>query len=43
MLNLGIHEIHHLRNDVEYSDKLESLQDAYDEIEFILNEVRGEN
>lgn len=43
MLNLGIHEIHHLRNDSEYSEKLENLQEAYDEIEFILNEIKGEN
>lgn len=43
MLNLGVHEIHHLRSDSEYSEKLESLQEAYEEVAFILNEIKGEN
>lgn len=41
MLDMGIHEIHHLRDDAEYSEKLKSLQDAYEEVGFILDEVKG--
>lgn len=40
MLDMGIHEIHHLRDDSDYAEKLKSLQDAYEEVSFILDEVK---
>lgn len=43
MIRIELHEVNHLRDDSEYSSKLDSLQQAYDEIKFVLNQVRGEN
>ena len=39
MINFKVHEITHLRDDSEYSDKLDSLIQAYNEVKFILEEV----
>ena len=39
MINFKVHEINHLRDDSEYSDKLDSLIQAYNEVKFILEEV----
>ena len=42
MIDFGVHELNHLRDDVEYSGKLDSLQRAYSEVKFILEQVGGE-
>ena len=39
MINFKVHEINHLRDDSEHSDKLDSLIQAYNEVKFILEEV----
>lgn len=39
MINFKVHEINHLRDDSEYSEKLDSLIQAYNEVKFILEEV----
>lgn len=43
MRNIELREIHHLRSDSDYADKKESLMSVYDEIDFVLNEVNGED
>lgn len=43
MQNILLVDIHHLRDDSEYSDKLNSLMNAYDDIKFVLDEVNGED
>lgn len=43
MRNIELREIHHLRSDSDYADKKESLMNVYDEIDFVLNEVNGED
>lgn len=42
MMKMGLKEVHHLRNDAEYAQKLASLENAFDEIKFVLDNVRGE-
>jgi len=42
MIKIEHKEINHLRDDSDYSQKLDSLQHAYDELKFILEEVKGE-
>lgn len=39
MIDFKLHELNHLRDDSEYSDKLNSLIQAYSEVKFILEEV----
>ena len=39
MLGFEVHEIKHLRDDADYSEKLDSLRQAYDDVKFILEEV----
>lgn len=39
MLNMTIKELNHLRSDVEYSDKLSSLQNVADDVQFILDQI----
>lgn len=39
MVNFGVHELNHLRDDVEYSGKLDCLQRAYSKVKFILEQV----
>lgn len=39
MIDFKVHEINHLRDDSDYSDKLNSLMQAYNEVKFILEEV----
>lgn len=39
MVNFSVRELNHLRDDVEYSGKLDSLQRAYSEVKFILEQV----
>ena len=43
MQNILLVDIHHLRSDSEYADKLNSLMNAYDDIKFVLDEVNGED
>lgn len=43
MQNILLADIHHLRSDSEYADKLNSLMNAYDDIKFVLDEVNGED
>ena len=43
MQNILLADIHHLRSDSEYTDKLNSLMNAYDDIKFVLDEVNGED
>ena len=43
MQNILLIDIHHLRNDSDYSDKLNSLMNVYDDIKFVLDEVNGED
>ena len=43
MQNIPLVEIHHLRSDSDYADKLNSLMNVYDEVEFVLKEVNGED
>ena len=42
MMKMGLKEVHHLRNDAEYAQKLSSLQNAFDELKFVLDNVKGE-
>ncbi len=39
MIDFKAHEINHLRDDSDYSEKLDSLMQAYNEVKFILEEV----
>lgn len=43
MTKIELHEVEHLRDDSDYSEKLDSLERAYEELEFVLSEIRGEN
>lgn len=43
MQNILLVDIHHLQSDPEYTDKLNSLMNAYDDIKFVLDEVNGED
>jgi len=43
MQNFLLVDIHHLRSDSEYADKLNSLMNAYDDIKFVLDEVNGKD
>ncbi len=43
MIKIELHEVNHLRDDSEYSDKLDYLQRVYDELKFVLDEVHGVN
>lgn len=43
MQNILLVDIHHLRSDAEYADKLNSLMNAYEDIKFVLDEVNGED
>lgn len=43
MQNILLVDIHHLRSDSEYADKLNSLMNAYDDIKFVLDEVNGKD
>lgn len=40
MINMGIREVNHLRDDCDYSKKLESLENVYDDIQLVLDEVK---
>lgn len=41
VINMTIQEIHHLRDDVDYANKVNSLQEVYDNIEeFVLKEIQ---
>ena len=42
MQSILYREIHHLKNDAAYSDKLNSLINVYEDVKFILDEVNGE-
>lgn len=42
MQSILFNEIHHLKNDSDYADKLNSLMNAFDDIKFVLDEVNGE-
>ena len=39
MIDFKVHEIEHLKDDSDYSQKLDSLQRAYSEVKFILEQV----
>ena len=43
MQNILLADIHHLRSDSDYADKLNSLMNVYDDIKFVLDEVNGED
>ena len=43
MQDIRLADIHHLRSDSEYVDKLNSLMNAFDDIKFVLDEVNGED
>lgn len=43
MQDIRLTDIHHLRSDSEYVDKLNSLMNAFDDIKFVLDEVNGED
>ena len=42
MAKIELREVEHLRDDSEYSEKLESLERVFGELEFVLDEVKGE-
>ena len=42
MAKIELREVEHLRDDSEYSNKLESLERVFDELKFVLGEVKGE-
>ena len=42
MAKIELREVEHLRDDSEYSEKLESLERAFEELKFVLGEVKGE-
>lgn len=42
MAKIELREVEHLRNDSAYSEKLESLERVFEELEFVLGEVKGE-
>ncbi len=41
--NILLADIHHLRSDSDYADKLNSLMNVYDDVKFVLDEVNGED
>ena len=43
MQDIRLADIHRLRSDSEYVDKLNSLMNAFDDIKFVLDEVNGED
>ena len=43
MTKIELREIEHLRDDSDYSEKLDSLERVYSELQFVLNEIRGED
>lgn len=43
MQNILLADIHHLRSDSDYADKLTSLMNVYDDVKFVLDEVNGED
>lgn len=43
MAKIELREVEHLRDDSDYSEKLNSLERAYAELGFVLDEIRGEN
>lgn len=42
MAKIELREVEHLRDDSEYSEKLESLESVFEELKFVLGEVKGE-
>ena len=42
MQNILLVDIHHLRSDSDYADKLTSLMNVYDDVKFVLDEVGSE-
>lgn len=42
MTKIEFREVSHLRDDSEYSEKLESLERAFEELRFVLSQVNGE-
>lgn len=42
MAKIELREVEHLRDDSEYSEKLESLERVFEELNFVLGEVKGE-
>ena len=42
MVKMSLKEVQHLRQDAEYSQKRDSLQNAFDELKFVLDNVKGE-
>lgn len=42
MANITLSEVTHLSTDVTYSEKLSKLQNAYDELQFVLDQVQGD-
>ena len=43
MQNILLADIHRLRTDSDYADKLNSLMNVYDDVKFVLDEVNGED
>ena len=43
MQTILLAEIHHLRSDSDYADKLNSLINVYEDVKFVLDEVTGED
>ena len=41
MAKIELREVEHLRDDSEYSEKLESLERVFEELKFVLGEVTG--
>lgn len=42
MARIELREVEHLRDDSDYSEKLDSLERVYAELEFVLGEVKGD-
>ena len=42
MARIELREVEHLRDDSDYSEKLDSLERVHAELEFVLGEIRGE-
>ena len=43
MQNILLADIHRLRTDSDYADKLNSLLNVFDDVKFVLDEVNGED
>ena len=41
LVKMSLKEVQHLRQDAEYVQKLESLQNAFEELKFVLDNVKG--